>query len=318
MEASDSLSVALIIAASGLAILLGMASYQFPRGQLTARGAAVLVAVTAVALVVGALGDVTDQVGAKSTAEAGVVSSAGIGVLTLVAMALILGARSRSWGIALWGLGWLATMAAVPFLALGEAHLAVGSLVGGPGLLMFVAFRHPSLPAGLARFGLVSASAPFTAHELEAEKARYTRIALTLTAVTLFVLWRAGGIPERPVAEARVDLGFDPVLAEQGRALATEYGCRGCHSIDGSAGSGPTWKGAFGAKVRLTSGKQVVRDEAYIRESIIAPDSKVTANYAAGSMSAGLGSRLGNELTVEANVKALVEYYKSVRGGEPR
>jgi hypothetical protein len=48
------------------------------------------------------------------------------------------------------------------------------------------------------------------------------------------------------------------------------------------------------------------------------PDAKVVANYAAGAMTAGLGSKLTNELTVDANVKALIEYYKAVRAGEAK
>ena len=313
-----SLTVPLIIAGATIAILLGLASYHFPRRQLTAQGTAVMVAVTVLALVGGAIGDITPQVGAKSTAEAGVTSSIGVGIVTVIAMALILGSHSRAWAKALWAIGTIATVSAMPFLALGEAHLALGALVGGPGILMFVAFRHPSVPAALTRLGIGAESGTFTNADLDAEKARYTRVALTLTAVTLFVLWRSGGIPERPVAEAKVDLGFDPALAEQGKALASEYGCRGCHSIDGSVGSGPTWKGAYGEKVRLATGKQVVRDDAYTRESIVNPDAKVVANYSAGSMAAGLGTKLTNELTVDANVKALVEYYKSVRAGEPK
>ena len=314
----ESLTVPLIIGGTTIAILLALANYHYPRRQLTAQGTAVMVAMTVIGLVGGSIGDLTSQVGAKSTAEAGVTSSIGIGIVTVIAMALIIGSHSRAWAIALWVVGAAATVAAIPFLALGEAHLALGALVGGPGILMFVAFRHPSIPATLTRFGLGGESGPLTAVELDAEKSRYTRIALTLTAITLFVLWRSGGVPERPVAEAKVDLVFDAALADQGKALATEYGCRGCHSIDGSAGSGPTWKGGYGDKVRLSTGKQVVRDEAYVRESIVNPDAKVVANYSSGSMAAGLGTKLTNELTVDANVKALVEYYKSVRAGEAK
>ncbi len=318
MNPEESLTVPLIIGGATVAILLALASYHFPRRQLTAQGTAVLVAVTVLALIGGSIGDLTPQVGAKSTAEAGVTSSIGIGLATVIAMALILGSHSRAWAVALWAIGAISTIAAVPFLALGEAHLALGALVGGPGILMFVAFRHPSVPATLTRFGLGGESGSLSASDLEAEKARYTRIALTLTAITLFVLWRSGGVPERPVAEAKVELSFDATLADQGKALATEYGCRGCHSIDGSAGTGPTWKGAYGEKVRLSTGKQVVRDEAYIHESIVNPDAKIVANYSSGSMAAGLGTKLTNELTVDANVKALVEYYKSVRAGEAK
>ena len=318
MNPADSLTVPLMIGGATIAALLALSSYHYPRKQLTAQGTAVMVAMTVIALISGSIGDISPQVGAKSTAEAGVTSSVGIGITTVIAMALILGSHSRAWAMALWVIGAISTVAAIPFLALGEAHLALGALVGGPGILMFVTFRHPSIPASLTRFGLGGEPGPITPADLESEKARYTRVALTLTAIALFVLWRSGGVPERPVAEAKVDLVFDASLAEQGKSLATEYGCRGCHSVDGSAGSGPTWKGGYGEKVRLATGKQIVRDETYVRESIVNPDAKVVANYSSGSMTAGLGTKLTNELTVDANVKALVEYYKSVRAGEAK
>jgi cytochrome c oxidase subunit 2 len=53
--------------------------------------------------------------------------------------------------------------------------------------------------------------------------------------------------------------------------------CRGCHSIDGSKMTGPTWLGLFGSTVKLADGSSVIADEAYIKESILSPNAKIVA-----------------------------------------
>lgn len=309
-------TAAVIVLAACAAMLLALASYHFPNRGFPALGAAVLVTATAVLLLGGAVGNLNARIGAKATGDVDAMASLGLGAVVILTMALILASRNRSWGTVVWWSGVAFTALSVPMLAFGQPALALGALVGGPGLLMFVAHRHPSIPASLSSFGLSSASGRITPDQASAEQSRYTRIAVTLTVVTLGLIWHSGGVPARPsTAEAKVDTTFDAELAKQGSLLSTEYGCRGCHSVDGSAGSGPTWKGMYGSKVRLTTGVQVVRDEKYTRESIVNPDAKVVANYTSGAMAGGLGNLLQNELTVDANVRALVEYYKSVRAG---
>jgi len=49
--------------------------------------------------------------------------------------------------------------------------------------------------------------------------------------------------------------------ATQGKALYSAKGCRSCHSIDGSTGTGPTWKGLAGSSVKLTTGRTVTANE---------------------------------------------------------
>ena len=69
-----------------------------------------------------------------------------------------------------------------------------------------------------------------------------------------------------------------------GSELATNLGCRNCHSSDGSAGLGPTWLGLAGSTVTLTDGTTVTATGGYIRESITAPDAKIVEGYTAGLM----------------------------------
>jgi len=56
-------------------------------------------------------------------------------------------------------------------------------------------------------------------------------------------------------------------------------GCAACHSINGAQGIGPTWSGLFGHEVLLTDGTPVSADEAYIAESIKAPQAKTVAGF---------------------------------------
>ncbi len=75
------------------------------------------------------------------------------------------------------------------------------------------------------------------------------------------------------------DLSKGKTPAEFGAIVYSKRGCNACHSVDGSKGIGPTWKGIFGEKVKCTSGGEFLIDEDYIRESIMAPQAKVVAGY---------------------------------------
>jgi cytochrome c oxidase subunit 2 len=66
---------------------------------------------------------------------------------------------------------------------------------------------------------------------------------------------------------------------EAGRVLVSAYGCLGCHSTDGSIRQAPTWLGLFGSEVELTDGSVVTADEAYIRQSILEPQSQVVKGF---------------------------------------
>jgi cytochrome c oxidase subunit 2 len=97
---------------------------------------------------------------------------------------------------------------------------------------------------------------------------------------------------EKPVIVSSQE-EFDAWMAEQlqvaeqasqtpegrGQALVAANGCAACHSINGSPGIGPTWFGLFGRSETLTDGSTVVADEAYIHESIKAPQAKIVRGF---------------------------------------
>ena len=67
--------------------------------------------------------------------------------------------------------------------------------------------------------------------------------------------------------------------AERGLSIYKKRGCAGCHSIDGRAGTGPSFKNIYGAMHEMADGSQVEVDENYIRESVLNPMAKIRAGY---------------------------------------
>lgn len=76
----------------------------------------------------------------------------------------------------------------------------------------------------------------------------------------------------RAAAAAPAAAGTD--AATLGRTLAQSKGCTACHTVDGSAGVGPTWKGLFGKQENLEGGGTVQVDEAFLRSFIRNPLSR--------------------------------------------
>ena len=67
-----------------------------------------------------------------------------------------------------------------------------------------------------------------------------------------------------------------------GRKLAGEKGCLGCHSLDGSPGAGPSFKGIVGrSEVVITKGieRSITVDDAYLRLSIVDPQADVVKGF---------------------------------------
>ena len=71
--------------------------------------------------------------------------------------------------------------------------------------------------------------------------------------------------------------GEKPV--DVGAKVHKEKGCATCHSLDGTSGTGPSWKDVFGSERKFTDGTSVVADENYIRDSILNPGHHVVAGY---------------------------------------
>ena len=99
--------------------------------------------------------------------------------------------------------------------------------------------------------------------------------------------------------------------AQSGEELYRQYACASCHSLDGSEGTGPTFKGLAGSKVKLDGGKEVTADAAYLEKAITDPDADVTEGYNAGLMKASIdGFDLGSK---PEDVQKLVEFIQGVK-----
>lgn len=98
----------------------------------------------------------------------------------------------------------------------------------------------------------------------------------------------------------------DPV--ERGKKLATQTGCVGCHSVDGSVIVGPSWKGLFGKQENISDGTTVAVDEAYVHESIVDPNAKVVKGFNPNVMPPVYATSL-----TEAQIADLIAYIQSLK-----
>ncbi len=70
----------------------------------------------------------------------------------------------------------------------------------------------------------------------------------------------------------------------KGKALAETNGCQGCHTIDGTSSTGPTWKGLAGSTVQLTTGGTPKATDSYLVGVITDPSTLKVVGYDAGVM----------------------------------
>jgi cytochrome c oxidase subunit 2 len=94
-------------------------------------------------------------------------------------------------------------------------------------------------------------------------------------------------------------------LAAAGQKLFSDLACNTCHRPD-AQGRGPVLQNLFGKTVELASGERVVADEAYIRESILNPQAKITVGFQP-IMPTFQG------LVTEEQLLELIEYVKSLK-----
>ncbi|HFQ93843.1 MAG TPA: cytochrome c oxidase subunit II [Anaerolineae bacterium] len=95
--------------------------------------------------------------------------------------------------------------------------------------------------------------------------------------------------PVRVVDQATWDAFQEEMLAqpnigeltqvERGALWAQEFGCQGCHSVDGSPGAGPTWLGVYGREETMTDGSTITVDEAYLKESMLDPNKLIVEGF---------------------------------------
>ena len=68
-------------------------------------------------------------------------------------------------------------------------------------------------------------------------------------------------------------------LAQNGERLFASTGCNSCHNGTAAA-RGPSLAGVYGSKLTLADGRQILVDDAYLRNAILNPSEHVTAGFA--------------------------------------
>lgn len=106
--------------------------------------------------------------------------------------------------------------------------------------------------------------------------------------------------------------------AELGKIVWETQGCNSCHSVDGSKGTGPTWKNAYGYPIDFDKGEAIdwSKPDAwdnYIVESIRNPAARVHKGYA-NQMPVFTVDQLSQK-----RVEGLIAYFKALsdRGNTP-
>jgi len=97
----------------------------------------------------------------------------------------------------------------------------------------------------------------------------------------------------------------------QGQLLTISNGCVGCHTIDGAAKTGPTWKGLFGSTVLLADGTTVIADEAFLAESILDPNATIVEGFPSPSLMPDFSE--DPYFLTEEQVANIVEYIKTLK-----
>jgi len=99
-------------------------------------------------------------------------------------------------------------------------------------------------------------------------------------------------------------------VESKGLALIKQNACTGCHSLDGTKGVGPSFKGLYGkSETVITNGSEahVVVDEIYLRRSILKPDDDVVKGFQSGVMHSYRGTINNSE------IKLIIEYFKEIK-----
>jgi cytochrome c oxidase subunit II len=95
-------------------------------------------------------------------------------------------------------------------------------------------------------------------------------------------------------------------LVELGELTFNQSGCATCHSVDGSAKVGPTFKGLFGRQEKIIGAASISVDENYLRESILEPQKKIVEGFPP-SMPTYKGQ------LSDRRISGLIEYLKTIK-----
>jgi cytochrome c oxidase subunit 2 len=132
-----------------------------------------------------------------------------------------------------------------------------------------------------------------------------------ITAALALALCGCGGSGAGSSGSGSSSAGTAGGPVSQGSRLYQTDGCAGCHSLNGTRLVGPSWKGLAGSRVRLTDGRTVTADDAYLTRHILEPNAMTVQGYP--------GEVMGQAIEVldlrahPAEVRDLVAFIDSLR-----
>ncbi|MCC7507872.1 MAG: cytochrome c oxidase subunit II [Planctomycetes bacterium] len=100
--------------------------------------------------------------------------------------------------------------------------------------------------------------------------------------------------------------GLNP--EDRGRAIHAQF-CSTCHTVDGKAGTGPSWAGMWGKDRELADGTVVPYDENYVRQSVLEPNAKIAGGFAKPSAMTPFDWGTENELYFDG----IIAYMKTLK-----
>jgi cytochrome c oxidase subunit 2 len=95
--------------------------------------------------------------------------------------------------------------------------------------------------------------------------------------------------------------------AQAGEELYKRYGCAACHSTDGSARTGPSFKGIWGETHEFSNSTPTKVDENYLRESILEPMKKIRSGFQ------GVMPTFQGRFKNDQEIRAIIEFIKSLK-----
>lgn len=93
-------------------------------------------------------------------------------------------------------------------------------------------------------------------------------------------------------------------LVAAGKQVYEEKGCVACHSLNGTVGVGPTFKGLWGRTEELQDGSKVAVDDVYLAESIKAPGAKLVK---------GFGPVMPTLTLTDDEINSVTEFIKTIK-----
>ena len=138
--------------------------------------------------------------------------------------------------------------------------------------------RHAAVSKALCAMPVEGVASRFAAMRARASAIEVLRSLLVAIAALVMLCAAAS-----PASAAPVPTG-DP---QRGGKLLAKKGCTSCHSTDGSARSGPTFRGLYASSRTVTTGgstRTAIADDAYIARALREPDADVLLGFPRGVM----------------------------------